>query len=401
LQKTKVLHMITELPVGGAQDNTLLTVEHLDKDKYDVTLMSSPGGSWVERALGIPDIRVVLNDRLQRRIHPISDLAAIWRIFHHIRQEQYDIVHTHSSKPGILGRIAARWAGVPIIVHTIHGFPFNDFMNVITKRFYIFLERIASRCADKLITVSNLNKKKAIELRLAKEDKFVNIYSGIDLRRFTPDSVASRMKAELSIPGDHFVVGMVGRLSPQKDTSTFIEAVNILRQDTPNITCLLVGDGELRSGLEELTDAFGLRDTIRFLGERSDVPEILDVLDVFVLSSLWEGLGRALTEAMAMAKPVVATAVEGVPELVHDHQTGILVQPKDPVSMARAIQRLLRDRALAEQLGRNAQKRVLQDFGFVTMIEQIDDLYDRLLDQRSREGGYRYQSTSRRDDMLL
>jgi glycosyltransferase involved in cell wall biosynthesis len=382
--------MITELPVGGAQDNTLLTVEHLDKEKYDVTLMSSPGGSWVNRALSIPGIRVVLNDRLQRRIHPISDLAAIWRILQHLHQEQYDIVHTHSSKPGILGRIAARLAGVPIIVHTIHGFPFNDFMSVITKRFYIFLEKIASLCADRLITVSNLNKVKAIELRLAKPDKFVNIYSGIDLSRFTPNSIVSEMKAELSIPQEHFVVGMVGRLSPQKDTFSFIEAVDIVRQEIPNITCLLVGDGELRPSLEKMTNVLGLHETVRFLGERNDVPEILDVLDVFVLSSLWEGLGRALTEAMAMGKPVVATAVEGVPELVHDRQTGILVQPKDPLSLARAIEELLQDRNLARQLGENAQKRVLRDFSFVTMIEKIDDLYEQLLDQRYHDESSQY-----------
>jgi glycosyltransferase involved in cell wall biosynthesis len=384
--------MITELPVGGAQDNTLLTVEHLNKDKYDVTLMSSPGGAWVDRALSIPGIRVILNDRLQRRIHPISDLAAIWRIYRHLRRSQYDIVHTHSSKPGILGRIAARLAGVPVIVHTIHGFPFNDFMSVTTKCFYIFLEKIASLCADKLITVSNLNKKKAIELRLAKEDKFVNIYSGIDLSRFSTNSVVSGMRDELSIPRDHHVVGMVGRLSPQKDTFSFLEAVNIVRQDIPNITCLLVGDGELRPGLEKMTAELKLHETIRFLGERDDVPEILDVLDVFVLSSLWEGLGRALTEAMAMGKPVVATAVEGVPELVHDHQTGMLVQPKDPVAMAGAIRQILRDGAFARQLGQNAQKRVLRDFSFMTMIEKIDHLYDQLMDQRFHDRDQRDQN---------
>ena len=384
--------MITELPVGGAQDNTLLTVEHLDKEKYDVTLMSSPGGSWVDRALSIPDIRVVLNKRLQRKIHPISDLAAIWKIFRHLRREQYDIVHTHSSKPGFLGRVAAKLAGVPIIVHTIHGFPFNDFMNGATRAFYICLEKVASMCADKLITVSKLNRQKAIELKLAKPDKFVNIYSGIDLSRFSAESVAIHKRAELAIPRDHLVVGMVGRLSPQKDTSTFIEAVDIVRNTIPNITCLLAGNGELLPSLEKLSDKLELNDTIRFLGERDDVPEILNVLDVFVLSSLWEGLGRALTEAMAMGKPVVATAVEGVPELVHDRRTGILVQPKDPPSLAQAIEELLQDRDLARKLGQNAQKRVLQNFGFVTMIEKIDHLYDRLLDERLLNQGHQDQS---------
>lgn len=374
--------MITELPVGGAQDNTLLTVEHLDKEKYDVTLLSSPGGSWVGRAQSIPNVRVVLNTKLQRRIHPISDLVAVWMIYRHLRREQYDIVHTHSSKPGVLGRIAAWIAGVPIVVHTIHGFPFNDYMNGITRRFFILLEKLASMCARKLITVSNLNQQKAIELKLASPEKFVNIYSGIDLGHFAKEVSIARKKEELGIPDNHFVVGTVGRLSPQKAPHYFIKAVASVVRDIPNVTCLLAGDGELRPGLEKLANELGLRSNIRFLGERNDIPEVLSVLDVFVLSSLWEGLGRALTEAMAMAKPVVATAVEGVPELVNDHHTGILTPPKDSISLAEGIKELLCDRKLAKKLGQNAQQKVLRDFSVETMIEKIDDLYDQLINQR-------------------
>ena len=382
MRKIKVLHMITELPVGGAQDNTLLTVEHLDKSEYDITLLSSPVGSWVERAQNIPDVRVTLISRLQRKIHLSSDLVAAWKIYKHIRRERYDIVHTHSSKPGVLGRVAARLAGVPIVVHTIHGFPFNDYMNEYTRKFYIFLEKIAAKCTDKLITVSNLNKKKAIDLKLAKPDRFVNIYSGIDLNHFHVEVNTSHKRMELSLPQDHFLVGMVGRLSPQKAPQFFIQAAADVAQDNPNVTFLLVGDGELRDGLEKLTDELGLKKRIRFLGVRDDIPEILGILDVFVLSSLWEGLGRALTEAMAMARPIVATSVEGVPELVDDHKTGILVPPKDPKALAAGIKKVLRDRSLAIQLGQNAQKRVLKDFGVDTMIAEIDDLYKHLISQK-------------------
>ncbi|UCE17748.1 MAG: glycosyltransferase family 4 protein [Gemmatimonadota bacterium] len=379
MRKIKVLHMITELPVGGAQDNTLLTVSHLDKRKYDVTLLSSPAGSWVQRAQNIPGIRVLLEKSIQREIHLISDFVAFWKIYMHIRRERYDIVHTHSSKPGVLGRAASKLAGVPVVIHTIHGFPFNDYMNFFVRKFYIFLEKMASKWADKMITVSNLNLEKAVALRIAQREKFVNIYSGIDFDSFSIKTDVPQKRRELDIPPGHFVVGMVGRLSPQKAPQYFIQAAAHVLKDIPNVMFLLVGDGSLREELERLSYRLGLENHIRFLGERDDIPEILNVFDVFVLSSLWEGLGRALTEAMAMAKPTVATSVEGVPELVDNDKTGILVPPKDPESLGAGIQRLLRDKSFAAELGQNAQSRVLRDFSAEIMIERIDALYEQLL----------------------
>ena len=379
MRKIKVLHMITELPVGGAQDNTLLTVRHLDKSKYDITLLSSPMGSWVQRAQNIPDIRVLLKKDIKREIHLISDFVAFWKIYLHIRREGYDIVHTHSSKTGVLGRAASQLAGVPVVVHTIHGFPFNDYMNFFVRKFYIFLEKMASKWADKMITVSNLNMEKAIALEIAQREKFVNIYSGIELDSFNIKTDIPKKRKDLNIPPRHFVVGMVGRLSPQKAPQYFIQAAAYVIKDIPNTMFLLVGDGSLRAGLERLTFRLGLENNIRFLGERDDIPEILSVFDVFVLSSLWEGLGRALTEAMAMAKPTVATSVEGVPELVDNYKTGILVPPKDPKSLGDGIKKLLREKSLAADLGQNAQRRVLRDFSAGKMIEKIDALYEQLL----------------------
>jgi len=158
--RIKVLHIITHLPIGGAQDNTLITVEHLDKIRYHVYLLCGPGGEWVERAKALKDVRVIFIKELIRKIHPVYDLLALYKIYRIIKKERFTIVHTHSSKPGFSGRIAAKLAGVPIIIHTLHGFSFHDFMNPVKRKFFILLERILTRCTDTLVTVSTLNQKK-------------------------------------------------------------------------------------------------------------------------------------------------------------------------------------------------------------------------------------------------
>ncbi|MCG8607097.1 glycosyltransferase, partial [bacterium] len=179
-----ILHIITNLPVGGAQDNTLITVERLDRSKFDVTLMCSDEGQWVDRARKIKDLKLEFIDKLTRRIRIFNDIIAFLKIYRILRQGDYKIVHTHSSKPGVLGRFAAKFAGVPVIIHTIHGFPFHDFMNPVLNHLLIRLERILSRLSDRLVTVSTLNLEKANKLRLADPYKLVNIYSGIDFKRF-------------------------------------------------------------------------------------------------------------------------------------------------------------------------------------------------------------------------
>ncbi|NIR50719.1 glycosyltransferase family 4 protein, partial [candidate division KSB1 bacterium] len=179
-KRIKILHIITNLPVGGAQDNTLLTVEKLDRQKYEVSLLCSSKGEWRERAKQIKDLNLIFVDELTRKIQIFYDIIALWKLFRIMKREKYTLVHTHSSKPGVLGRIAAKLTGVPVIIHTIHGFPFHDFMNPVVKKSLIVMERILSRFSDRLITVSKLNLEKAVTLRLAERSKFLNIYSGID-----------------------------------------------------------------------------------------------------------------------------------------------------------------------------------------------------------------------------
>lgn len=378
MKKEKILHIITELAIGGAQDNTLLTLEFLDRGKYDITLMSAPGGAWEERARQVPGVRVVLLSSLTRPIHPLLDLEAFFRMTRFIRKEGFDIVHTHSSKAGILGRLAAKLAGTPCIIHTIHGFPFHDFMHPLIRRFYILLEKWTSKITDKLITVSKLNQKKAIELGFAPPEQFINIYSGIRYERFDAEVDVQEKRKSLNIPTNSTVVGMVGRLSAQKAPEYFIQAIPHVLAQHPDTQFLLVGDGELRGEIESLADTLSITHCLHILGFREDVPEILSLFDVFVLSSLWEGLGRSLTEALYLKRPVVATRVEGVPELVEDGKTGILVEPKDPVALARGINELISDPSFAQRLGEAGRKRVIADFCAENMTKQITHLYEEL-----------------------
>ena len=387
--RIKVLHIITNLPVGGAQDNTLLTVERLDRARYEVSLMCSPEGHWVRRAAHIPDLNLIFIDELVRPISIFRDLIAFWRIYRHIRKQRYTIVHTHSSKPGFTGRLAAWLARVPVIVHTIHGFPFHDFMPAFARHFYIRIERLLSRLTTRLVTVSKLNLEKAVKLGLAEREKFVNIYSGIDFEKFSVIADVYRKRQELGVAEHEYVVGMVGRFSEQKAPWNFIAAMPHVLHRYRNTRFVMVGDGELMAEMKALAEKLEVSRHVSFLGFRDDVAEILQTFDVYVLSSQWEGLGRSLTEAMFLGRAVVATDVEGVPELVQHGKTGILVPANNPEALAREIASLLADPEKRARLGHVAREKVDDTFDANRMVHELDRLYQKLLrektDYRPRE----------------
>ncbi len=374
-KKIKVLHIITHLRVGGAQDNTLLTVERHDRTKYDVTLMCAPDGAWVERAQKIPELKIVFIEKLTRPIHPISDARAFLQIYRHLKNETYDIVHTHSSKPGFLGRIAAKLAKVPVVVHTIHGFPFHDFMAPALHGFFAFLEKQCAKLSDKMITVSKLNLKKTVELGIAPERKLINIYSGIDFNKFKKKMDGKNKRAELGIPENCFVVGMIGRLSQQKSPWNLIKAAPAVLARHPNTLFISVGNGELLEKMQTLARKLNIGDKFKFLGLRRDIAELLHIMDVYTLPSQWEGLGRSLTEAMYMKKAVVASDVEGVPEIVENGRTGLLVPANNPQRLAESIVQLLADRELREKLGEKAHCKVCEIFKAEKMVADIEKLY--------------------------
>jgi glycosyltransferase involved in cell wall biosynthesis len=377
-----VLHIITRLIIGGAQENTMLTAALLDPDRYAVDVISGPQtgseGSLQEevRARGIP---LTIEPALVREIRPAKDLLAVVRLARFIRRSRYAIVHTHSSKAGVLGRWAAWLAGTPIIVHTVHGWGHHERQHPLARRFYILLEQVTQRITDKLIVVSPRNIEKGLADGIATPAKYVTIRSGIELDRFRrPARPREAVRAELGIPLDAPVVGTVTRLSPQKAPLDFVTAAAQVAASRPNAHFVVVGDGPLRAEVESRVAAAGLAGRFHLTGLRRDVPDLLHSFDVFALTSLWEGLPRVLIQAMAAGLPVVATAVDGSAEAVEDGVNGLLTPPGDPQALAAALLRLLGDPALAVQMGAAGQERA-GEFGARKMVDDIAALYETLL----------------------
>ena len=385
-RKTRVLHVITRLIIGGAQENTMLAAALLDKRRFHVEVISGPQtgpeGSLIDevRQRHIP--LTILPD-LRREISPIHDLKALLKLTRLARQGRYDIIHTHSSKAGILGRLAAWMAGVPIIVHTVHGWGHHPTsawgQHPLVRRFYILLEQIIQRITDKLIVVSPRNTEKGLADGIATPDKYITIRSGIELDRFRqPARPREAVRAELGIPLDSAVVGTVTRLSFQKAPLDFVAAVAQVAAQRPDVHFVIVGDGPLRADVEARVAALELTERIHLTGLRRDVPDLMHSFDVFALSSLWEGLPRVLPQAMAAGLPIVATAVDGNAEAVTDGVNGRLVPPGDPTLLAQAVIEMLRDPEMMAQMGAAGRERA-GEFGAQKMVNDIAELYTRLV----------------------
>ena len=376
--KIKILHVITHLPIGGAQDNTLYTVELLDKEKYDISLCCNLDGELVERAKKVEAVKLFDIPFLGREVSPYRDIRAFLSLYKLFKEEDFTIIHTHSSKAGLLARLAAVLNKTPIVIHTIHGFAFNDFMNGLKKNFFIYLEKLLAKWTDVLITVSNLNKKKIIDLNIAHENKIKNIYSGIDLSLFT-NKRNDEFRKELNLENDHLLLGSVGRLSNQKDPITMIEAFGIISKPFPNAHLALVGDGELKGKILEKIDQLKLDGKVHLTGNKNNPWSVYHSMDLFIMSSIYEGLGRSITEALSCGVPVVCTDVEGVPEIVRDNITGILVRPKDSNKLADAIIRTLNDMETAKKMAEEGRRFVNDNFDVNKMVNDIDSLYNTLL----------------------
>ncbi|HRW08678.1 MAG TPA: glycosyltransferase family 4 protein [Caldilineaceae bacterium] len=383
--KIRVLHPITRLIIGGAQENTLLTAALLDKAEWDVTVLCGPQtgseGSLIETAQEW-GLALTIEPTLVREINPLKDLLALLRMVRLMRQGNYTIVHTHSSKAGILGRWAAKLAGVPIIVHTIHGWGHHDRQHPLIRAYYILLEKLTLLITDKLIVVSSLNTTKGLADGIGRAEDYVVIRSGIELGRFGhPQVPRSETRATWGIPNDVAVVGTVTRLSPQKAPLDFVRAAALIAQRHPQTWFMMVGDGPLRGEVEALAAELGIADRLVLTGLRRDVPELMAAFDFFALSSLWEGLPRVLPQAMATGLPIVATACDGSAEAITDGENGFLVPPGEPAQLAERLCQLLADPALAEQMGVTGQDRV-DEFSDERMVAQITALYRELLNQR-------------------
>jgi glycosyltransferase involved in cell wall biosynthesis len=369
-----IAHVITEsTPFGGAQRNTLLTLKGLIQDGYQAELVCGPGGPLIREAEAAK-VRVHVIDELIRPVDPAKDFRALFKLYKLFKSQKYDLVHTHSTKAGLLGRSAAWWAGIPSIVHTVHGVPF-EMNGSYRSRLYIRVERLIGSLTHCVICVGDVLGQELEAWKMVPREKLRTIYSGIDFADYVSRRTASQTKQELGLEDAWPIIGCIGRLSEQKAQHYLVEAIKYLVRKYPQIKLILVGDGELRPQLERQVCQHGLLSHVLLLGERDDIADLLSIFDVYAMSSLWEGVGRALTEAMYWGLPIVATPVNGVKELIHHEVTGLLTPPRDPDALATSIHRLVADVDLAQHLGSNARRRAEELMGGDRMVKAIEEVY--------------------------
>ncbi|HEY7124561.1 MAG TPA: glycosyltransferase family 4 protein [Ktedonobacterales bacterium] len=379
----KVLHLITYFPIfHGAQENTCLTVNYHDKAQFEAWLGTQPGGSLLPSVA--PEVHVALLPHLQRAVHPLKDWRAFWEIYRLCRRERFTIVHTHISKAGVLGRLAARLAKVPIILHTVHTISFQASESSLVNRLYLWLERLCAPFTQRFLVVSQLNTVKHLEARIGKPEQYRLVYSGVDVERlqalrYGPEQV----RANLGIPANHRIVLWIGRLAYQKDPLNFVRAAAALCREVPDVTCVMVGDGPLRVEVEALIHQQRMQERILLAGFRDDVAEILGSASLLGHSSRFEGMGRVISEAMLLGVPVAGSAVDGVVEAIESGKRGgLLVPPEQPEQLAAAMQRLLVDRAYAEQLAAAGKTWAWARFDAREMVKAIEAIYREELQKR-------------------
>lgn len=382
MQKINLLYVITKLELGGAQKQLLSLIRHLDKDKYTPFLFTSRDGLLFNEAQSITELKLKKSKFLERPINLLKDFLALWEILRFIKKNNIDIVHTHSSKAGILGRWGARLANIKIVLHTVHGWPFNNYQPSLVRIFFILLERITAKLTTKLIVVSNYDKEKGLNNGIGNEDKYALIRYGIDYAVF--EGGGENIRKALGVNTDDLVVGMISCFKPQKCPQDFIKLTFLVKQTLPDVKFILVGDGILHSRVEKLIDTYKLRSQLILTGWRNDIPKILQALDIFVLTSLWEGLPISVLEAMASSKPVVATNTGGVAEVIVEDKTGFLVAPGDMDGMSEKLIRLLKNKNLRGEIAQNIKDSLDGNFFLENMVKKTQDLYENLTREKRR-----------------
>jgi len=371
------MHAITMLELGGAQRNTLDTVASLDRREFAVALTCASQGELLPEARALADVELFELPHLRREMRPLADMRALSELRRAMRRFRPEVVHTHSSKAGILGRLAARREGVPVVIHSIHGFGFGPHQPSLARFAFLTAERLASRWTTAFVAVSRRNLEEGVRLGLFPASRARVIRSGVDLASFASHRGGDALRRELGIPVDAPLVVQIACFKAQKAPERFVEVAARLASGFPAAHFLLVGDGALRRRLERLRREHGLEGRLHLPGWRRDVPAIYDAATVVTLTSRFEGLPRVLVEALAAGVPVVAMAVDGVNEVVRDRENGFLVPPDDVAGVAERVGEILRDGALRARLSAQALEG-LQEFGREAMVRQQEELYREL-----------------------
>ncbi|MEK7469802.1 MAG: glycosyltransferase family 4 protein [Planctomycetota bacterium] len=374
----RVFHVITRMILGGAQENTLLTVEGLHRRGWDAWLVSGPAegpeGELLTRARrgGFPVVEV---PTLRRAVRPVPDLRAFHSLASLFRRERPDIVHTHSSKAGILGRFAAAAAGVPRVIHTIHGLPFHPYAAPAANLAFIWSERAAAEVTERIVVVADAMKRKALAEHIGREEQFVRVWSGMEIEPYlAPKRPRAAVRAALGIPQDALVACKIARLFELKGHDFVLEAA---AKASPRIHYLFVGDGLWRERLARKADELGLKGRMHFAGliPPKDVPDYLHASDLLVHASLREGLARVLPQALLAGLPTISFDIDGASEVIEHGVTGLLVKAEDVAGLAAALNRVAEDLPAARKWGDRGREICRERFSADLMVDSLSKLY--------------------------
>jgi glycosyltransferase involved in cell wall biosynthesis len=384
----RVLHIITTFSVGGATENTLLSVEGLRRHGYDAWILSgSPNASEgdlfaMAEANGV---RVELLPSLVRNIHPWNDLVAFLALIRILRRERVDIVHTHSSKAGVLGRLAAFIARTPLVVHTIHGLPFHDYQPRWIYHVFRLAEVVCTAVSDRVITVTDTIREKALKAGVGRREQYVTVRSGFEVQTFEEAATrASTVRTAFGLQPTDVVVGKVARFSALKGHQYLLDAIPEVLQAVPQAKFLFIGGGELEDAFKEQARSRGIDKVTVFAGLQpvERMAECLAAIDVVVHTSLLEGLARVLPQALAVGRPVVSFDIDGAHEVVIPGRTGQLVDPRRPGQLAGILVQLLTNPEQRRAMGKAGAELVRSQWTTEAMVAGIDDVYRGLLQRR-------------------
>ncbi len=383
-----MLHLITRMILGGAQENTLFTVEGLlDRPRYEVMLATGPAlgpeGSLLDRARrnNVPVYRL---PSLRRNILPIHDAKATGELLQLLRIWQPDLIHTHSSKAGILGRFCADLKDVPHIIHTIHGLPFHPFQSSLKFHSYALFEKWAAARTDRMIAVCKAMREQALDAGVGTRDQYRIVYSGMEMEPFLtepPEQDLHAFRKRWGLDPGQTVLTKIARIAPLKGHQYVFSVLPELMSEHPDLHLFLVGDGTERTKFENRAEKMGVRDRVTFTGllPPDQIPLALHASDLVVHASLREGLARVLPQALLSGVPVVTFDVDGAPEVIRPGETGWLVPPKDTGRLFEALHEALTHLPAARSLARTGRERCRAKFGHRKMVDEIDRIYQDLI----------------------
>ena len=376
--KIKVCHIITKLELGGAQKNTLYTLSNLDKEKFEVFLISGEGGILDDEARK-ENYKKYFIKCLVREVSPLNDLISLINIFLILKKEKPLIIHTHSSKAGIIGRVAGFFSGVKVIIHTYHGFGFNEHQPYLLKKFYILLEKIVSFITDHFIFVSYNNLETAKRYKIIRKNNYSIIRSGIKLGEFLTYKDYSFIEKYGFKKDGNLIIATVANLKPQKNPDDFIKVAETVLKDVDNVLFFYCGGGEKLDYYKELIIKKGLEKKVIFTGWVYDVKEVYRSTDIFILTSLWEGLPRSIIEAIKSGCVVISYKTDGVTEVIRNGVNGFIVEQKDFYKMSEMILRLVKEKEFFDKIKENVVETELSKFDIDFMVKQQEKLYERLI----------------------